>query len=218
MAVFQGPVSAAFAEVGAAAFSGAHITAKPDSHGTLGHYCLAAVSGTMAAALAANSDIVQFRWSDATRFCRLLEVALTGMYQLTGFTAGAGLFRVGFARTYTANGTGGTAMTLTGDNNQVRTNMGASLLGDFRVATTAALGAGTKTYDTQDFGNYPKMILAAANTQVFEGVVLYKCETDDGEHPIVFAQNEGFGIRATVPATGTWVFGVRVKWAELAAY
>jgi len=34
----------------------------------------------------------------------------------------------------------------------------------------------------------------------------------------LFAQNEGFVIRATVPATGVWNIGFTVKWAELAAF
>ena len=38
------------------------------------------------------------------------------------------------------------------------------------------------------------------------------------ESPLVLAQNEGFVIRATVPATGTWQFGCTVTWTELTAY
>jgi hypothetical protein len=33
-------------------------------------------------------------------------------------------------------------------------------------------------------------------------------------YPLLFAQNEGFIIRATVPATGTWAFAVTVDWNE----
>ena len=217
MAVLEGGSSAEIAEVGVAAAVPLHVTTKPLPYGTLGHYSLSMVSGTVAAAMAANSDIFQFRWTDATRLCVVYEVMLEGMYQLTGFTAGAGLFRMGFARSFTAAGTGGTAATLTGDNNALRTSMGTPLLGEARCASTAALGAGTKTYDSQDLGSYPIMILGAANTQVFSQVVLFSREPGT-EHPLVLAQNEGFGIRGTVPATGTWVFSVRVKWAEVTLY
>lgn len=34
----------------------------------------------------------------------------------------------------------------------------------------------------------------------------------------VVAQNEGFIIRATVPATGTWTASFDVTWMELASY
>jgi len=35
---------------------------------------------------------------------------------------------------------------------------------------------------------------------------------------LVLANNEGFVIEATVPATGVWFFDVKVDWEELAAY
>jgi hypothetical protein len=35
---------------------------------------------------------------------------------------------------------------------------------------------------------------------------------------LLLAQNEGFVVRATVPATGTWQFGVTVVWTEVASY
>ena len=50
---------------------------------------------------------------------------------------------------WTAAGTGGTAVTLSAGN-KMRTSMGSSLVasGDMRIATTAALGAGTKTLES----------------------------------------------------------------------
>jgi hypothetical protein len=39
-----------------------------------------------------------------------------------------------------------------------------------------------------------------------------------GEHPLILAQNEGIVIQATVPATGTWQFGVKIDWTEITAY
>jgi hypothetical protein len=39
-----------------------------------------------------------------------------------------------------------------------------------------------------------------------------------GEHPLVLAQNEGFVIQATVPATGVWFFAVKADWVEIATY
>jgi hypothetical protein len=218
MAVIEGGTSGSLAETGVASAKGLHCILKPQDHGSLGHYAYSATTGTMAAGLAANSDILQFRWGDATRFCIITEVVLQGMYQLTGFTTGAALFRLAIARSFTASGSGGTAATLTGDNQNLRTNMGASLVTDLRISSTAALGAGTKTYDSQDIGTYPKMITAAANTQVFDEYKLFRADIASGEHPIVLAQNEGIGIRATVPATGTWVIGIRLKWAELTAF
>ena len=218
MAVLEGGTSAVLAEVGAVAASPLHVTGKPAPFGSLGEYALGVQSGTMAAGMAANSDVFQARWTDSTRFALIWKVQIAGLYQLTAFTAGAARFRLGFARSWSADGTGGTALTLTGANNQLAASMGASLFGTIRMATTAALGAGTKTYDTQDNSDYSKMILAAANTQVIEPSDGILWDAADFRHPIRLAQNEGVTIRATVPATGTWVFSVRMIWSEVTAY
>jgi hypothetical protein len=36
-----------------------------------------------------------------------------------------------------------------------------------------------------------------------------------GEPPMIFAQNEGFIINATVPATGVWGFAITSEWDEV---
>src|ERR1041385_8443778 len=180
MAVIEGATSGVLVDVGAAVSAPLHTVDKPTP--ALGHYSVSMVSGVMAAGLAAGSDIYQFRWTDATRLCSVVEIALEGIYQLTAFTAGAGLFRVGIARTWTAPGTGGNTAVLTGNNNKLRTSMGTSLLGEIRCASTAALGTGTKTYDSQDIVSYPKMILASGNTQITEPLTLFSREPSS-EHP-----------------------------------
>ena len=45
-----------------------------------------------------------------------------------------------------------------------------------------------------------------------------EAEIPASDHPFILAQNEGFNIAATVPATGTWRFSVQVEWEELASY
>lgn len=216
MAVLEGAISGALVDVGSAPASGLHVIAKPDAYDVLGHYSYAAETGVMAAGIVALSDILQFRWTDATRLALIYEIAIQGVFQLTAFTAGAGSFRVSVARTFTAAGSGGGVATLTGNNQKHRTNMGSSLVGEIRIATTAALGAGTKTYDSAPHGLVSQMVLAAGNTQILGPTILYSRE--NAVHPIVLAQNEGFGIRATVPATGTWTVGLLVRWAEVATY
>jgi hypothetical protein len=39
-----------------------------------------------------------------------------------------------------------------------------------------------------------------------------------GEQPLQLANNEGFVVQATVPATGTWTFSVQVCRDEVSAY
>ena len=105
-----------------------------------------------------------------------------------------------------------------------RTSMGSSLVasGDMRIATTAALGAGTKTLETYALSSIAAAgpITASLNGGIVApGTILWQAEVGDGEHPLVLAQNEGFSIRSVaVPATGTWTAAVNIDWAEVTAY
>jgi hypothetical protein len=95
--------------------------------------------------------------------------------------------------------------------------MAAPSISDIRIASTGALTAGTRTLDTDPLAAITVGIGATAN-------VIYIPPTTDlfvaypGDHPLVCAQNEGFIIQATVPATGTWCFGVQVEWDEIDSY
>jgi hypothetical protein len=102
--------------------------------------------------------------------------------------------------------------------------MGSTLVaaGDMRIATTAALGAGTKTLEANSLSAIaaPGPITASLNGQIIApGTILWQAEVGDGEHPLVLVQNEGFVIRSVaVPATGTWTAAITVDWAETTAY
>jgi hypothetical protein len=225
MAVLEGGTSAVIAEVGAAAQKGLHMIPKPTDAGALGHYRVAVVTGTMAAALAASAQVFQFKWTDATRLAVItsLEARMT---TLTGFTAGtitdAGLDAF-IARSYAAGG-GGTTLTLTGDNNNLRTSFGASLA-TINVSTTAALTAAT-TLDTQPFeqsihgGGRQATPSATVPVEPPPPALLYQARISDGEYPIVLAQNEGVVIRnrAVWPAAGTAILQFKIQWAEVTAF
>src|SRR5258707_15132976 len=73
-------------EVGAFAQKGLHIIPKPTDCGTLGHYRLSVVSGTLAAALAAGAVVFSARWGDATRFATVTSFRARFL-PLTPFTA-----------------------------------------------------------------------------------------------------------------------------------
>jgi hypothetical protein len=222
MAVIEGGTSGLLAEVGAAAAMPQHVSEKPIPYGTLGHYQMAFLTGNMAAGLAADSEIFQFRWTDATRLAVLMKVELDGAQSLaTGFAAGACRFRLTPARGWSIDGTGGANPTVTGNNNKLRTSMGTMLMANtsIRVATTAALGVGTKTLDAQDISQVNNAVAAAVQTQFIPpNTTLFEPDIGSGRHPLVFAQNEGFVIRATVPATGVWQVGLTIAWAEVTAY
>ena len=202
-------------EVDGTTFRAMRITPRPVDVGALGAYQLAMVTGTMAAGLAANAEIFQFRYA-GTATCVVHKVILDGVGSIAAFTAGVATFRGITARSYTANGSGGTAGTLTGNNAKQRTSHATTALGDFRIASTAALTAGTRTLDAQGFGQVVGAFSATAGTMIDEGVIL---DTYGGnQHPLVLAQNEGFVIQATVPATGTWTTGITVAWSEVTSY
>ena len=144
------------------------------------------------------------------------------------------LFDLILARSFTASDSAGTAATLTGNNAKRRTSFGTSLVTDLRASSTATLTAGTRTLDTHAIGfargfvpatvvNYAfvgnnVMNLAGASTFAYTGeyLDLYRLNHTN-EWPVVFVQNEGFLVRATVPATGTWTFSVIIEWLEVAA-
>jgi hypothetical protein len=233
MAFLEGVVGG-LVESGVAAAAPLHITSKPISYGSLGHYRIQATTGTLAAALAAGTasagHVFAFRWGDATRFAIITKLK-TRFLPLTPFTAATLTDHTSFdafiVRTYTASHTGGTALTPTGNNAKMRTSMGTSLATDVRISTTAALGNGTETFDAFPFaqslrkGN--RVNPAAATEEVimptFDGMEL-DFYMADGDHPIVLAQNEGIVIRnRTVwPAAGTGILSVSIGWAEVTAF
>ena len=224
MAVIEGGTTGDLAEVGDGPAKGQHVVSKPDDYGALGHFRIAMVSGTIAAALAANSELFHFRWVDATRLAVIHKVWISAGANVAATAAALAALRLAIARSWTADGTGGTAATLTGSNQKDRTSMATSLLGTARMATTVALGAGTKTLDTQDIAAVAYGIGTGAITTSLPLNLIPQTEllevNANGQHPIVLAQNEGLVIRSgpIAPAAMTWHLAVTVAWAELTVY
>jgi hypothetical protein len=136
---------------------------------------------------------------------------------ITALDAGFTKMDMVVARSWSAAGTGGGTATISGNNQNLRTSMGATLLGEARTATTAALGTGTKTLDAQPIGNAGGSVANVAGAVVLPHATLFDA-LGGALHPLVLVQNEGFVIRATVPATGTWTGGFDVVWAEVTSY
>lgn len=205
-------------DVGGSTFRALKVQQMPLDYGSLGTYRKSLVSGTMAAGLAANAEVFQFRWSDATRLCAIRKVVIDGLSgSATAFTAGFGRIHMTTARAWTVSGSGGNAGILTTNEGKMRTSMGTTLLGDVRIASTAALGAGTKTLDTDSVGQYTFSVGTVVSATYLNQTVLFG-EDPGAEHPLILAQNEGFALRATLPATGTWQFGVTVTWSEITGF
>lgn len=193
----------------------ARIAIRPIDWGALGSYSVGSTSGVIAAGLASSSEIFQFRYTAANLACVkrvLFQASVTG----TGFTAGICTFLLQVGRSYSASGTGGTGLTLTTNNMKLRTSMATTGMGDIRIATTGALGAGTRTLDANPHAQIYTAVPVTASIQLIAQTALLDMRL--GEYPLVLAQNEGFIITATVPATGTWSFSVITLWDELASF
>jgi hypothetical protein len=219
---FQGN-SGTIVEVDGTNFRAMRIGSRPLDHGALGAYCYGGFSGLLPAALGANSEIFQFRWTDATRLAVIRKIIVSASVSTTMFAAGVPVqIDLVKATGWSAQGTGGTAVSPAALLKR-RTSMGSSLVasGDIRIATTAALGAGTKTLEGLSLATLMAggPITASLNGTIFPPTILWQAKVADGEHPGVLAQNEGFVIRSVaVPATGTWMITVSVDWAEVTSY
>ena len=216
------------AEVDGTTFRALRVTSRPIEYGSLGFYRLSMTSGTMAAALAANSEIFQFRWPDASRFAAVTRCAIAAGANLAATAAGLAAFKMTAARSWSVAGSGGTRAVLTGNNQKLRTTMGTSLVVDAGISTTGALTVGTKTLDAQDMGAISLGIGTGAITtsNSLNFCPFTELMNMDGpyDHPLVLAGGgggEGFVVRTganAFPAAMTWSFSANVSHAEVAAF
>lgn len=214
------------AEVDGSTFRALRFTERSIDYGAGGVYKVSATSGTMAAALGANAELFQFRYvTAASRVAAIYLVTISAGANVAATAAGLVAFKCTAARAWTAAGTGGTRLTLTGNNAKLRTSMATSEVNDAGISTTTGLTAGTKTLDAQDMGSVSLGIGTGAITTSlplnFCPETLLFDARQPGCHPYVCANQEGFVIRSGVaafPATMTWSFSVEVKWAEVGTY
>lgn len=200
---------------------------RPAEYGALGHYSISAVTGAQAAG-AATKILFYCRNTHATNLALIKSVTIDGVIATTAFAAGQILYTLHVARAFSAEhaSPGGTALTLTTNNAKLRTNMGTlgtdGALSVIRIATTASLATpATWTLDAQavaSLNSHSSAGVAAAtpiigSQYVPNNGVLWAC--GPGDHPIVLAQDEGVTVQATVPATGVWIAGITMKWAEV---
>jgi hypothetical protein len=93
---------------------------------------------------------------------------------------------------------------------------------NFRISNTGALSGGTGTDDSQPLNSliftHPGSISTLSNFTMFQqnpgGLVM-------PTHPVIFAQNEGFRLRADTAAlagTDTFVAVVDIEWLECSAF
>lgn len=193
-------------------------TQAPLEVGALGEYAVATITGTMAANLGAAAPIFAVRWGSSASLGLIRRVSISMASLGTGFTAGVGIFDMIAARAFTVSDSAGTAVTLTTNNAKKRTTFGTTGVTDMRISSTATLTAGTRTLDANALTNLMFAVSTATNTVMLPTTTLWQPDLGANEWPLVLAQNEGFIIRATVPATGTWQAQVKVDWSEVISY
>lgn len=208
------------AEVDGTTFRAARTTPKPMEHGAFGHYRVSA-RVALVVTQAANGNLFTFRWGDATRFMVLTKFRMAVAQTAAATATIVPAYQVFVARSYSANAAAGTALTLTTNSMKKRTNMGTTLMSDMRKSAVAAgVTNGTRTLDADPIleMNYVHQI-----TTINPAVVERQLDIDvtDGNHPYVFAQNEGLEVRGPTivfGAAGTADLIVDMSWAEVAAY
>jgi hypothetical protein len=225
MAVINDPNTAGnIAAVGNKAYSPLHTLGGPFPVGAGGAYRASAFSGTMAAALGANSELFQFRYvTAANRVCLVHGVAISASQLVAASAAGLAGFCLIVARSWTVAGSGGTRLTLTGNNQKMRTNQATSEVNDAGISTTTGLTAGTKTFDAAFLGSVSFSFLTGAITTIPAQQLVPKTNLLGDfvgalQYPLTLANQEGIVVRSNpnaFPAGATWQFSVDIAWSEV---
>lgn len=196
----------------------ARVSLYPNDVGLLGSYRKALFSGVVAAG-AGTALVYAFRWAPTPTglLCVPKRVAV-GVASATAFAPGVFTASAFFASSYTViDSTGaGTNGTFTGHNGKLKSTFPVSAGATCSIVNTSALSGGTSTLDTDAFGIAMWEVTTAGATVSNTMQELYRAMP--GDWPLVFANNEGFQIKTTVPATGTWSIAVDVAWDERLSY
>jgi hypothetical protein len=181
-------------------------------------YAISSVTGTMAAALSANSSVFAMRLDPAAgstykAYIERMRIQFTTIVAFT--TPVTANRRLALYRGSGAAASGGTALAAaakkdTADGNS-QFNSGEG--GDMRIATTAGLTVTGITYETQEIRTMTLVHVGAAGAH-------YECVWEfgatDASGPAVLNQGELWALRNPVvfDAAGTWQLGVNVDWHE----
>ena len=179
-----------------------------------GHFVVGISSGAIAGALTAPNQVVSIRWQD-TRL-KMIPLRISIDVLCSAFSSGVSLdFAVYKATNFTANASGGTAITAPTKANN--TGMSASIFtssGDFRVASTTQLTAGTQSLDSNPFGTGWAPFTAVEQAVKMD---LYTV-TDFGQYPVTLNNNEGIVIRSesvNIGASNSIKIRGRIEWVEV---
>jgi hypothetical protein len=190
-----------------------------------GGYRISMYSGAIAAGVAAAAPVFSLRWT-STAARMIIQSIVLDFGVTTAYTnaqpIGNSLY---FARSFTVSDSGGTAITTTQtadqalDTKQINASGSAQSLlfagsGDMRIATTAALAAGTRTLDDQALYTWLAGATALGacsnNPDVYFGY-------QDSTNPLVLRANEGIVITNDIllSAVGVIQLNIGIEWTEV---
>ena len=219
MAIIQSGASSANLMSVDQTFGAAHVTLRPPQQ--TGTYQVTAISGALTA-VGAGTPVFSMRWAPGTSALCLINSVSVSSTITTAYGAAQEMeYGLYVGRSFTASDSGGTAVSLSGSNQKLRTSMSTSLFasgGDVRVSSTAALTAGTRTLDSQPMG--ANSFWATTLGSIYQNVNIPLFDRQPGEYPIVLANNEGIVVNNIVAmgATGVVKLLVTVNWTEVDTY
>lgn len=200
----------------------ARVSIRGPDVGFLGSYSIALQSGIMAAGLAGAAPIFAFRWSASQVIALIRRVRITAGTDTTAFAQGATIFDLIRASGFSVQDTNGAVITISGRAGARATRyapsqiqIAASATGNIAVSSTATLTAGTRVLDSNPMGILVASVGAVPSVFPVANTGILYDGSDPRKNELEIGLNEGFVIRATVPATGTWRFGVEVDWDEV---
>ena len=175
------------------------------------------VTGTVAAALAANASVYAMRCNPgSSKLVRIHRVRLqwtTIVAFTTPVTAGR---RLAIFRGVGAAASGGTALGVTSerDSNSPASQCDSAQGGDQRIASTGALTVTGITFEASPLKTMSLTHVGAAGAYA-EAVFEFD---DDTGGPLILRPGELMAIRnpAAMDAAGTWQLAVNVDWTEIA--
>jgi len=175
-------------------------------------------TSTIAAGIAASAEILQVRWNptiDTSARLAIFGLEASANVETTGFTAGQARFNVLKASGWTADGSGGSALTLTGNNGQLDSAEPEHDVPGVRIATTAALGAGTKSNGSIPLFSNTHVLTNAVNEVVIPRGTQLLPQAILSRRPVILNFQEGLIVTCTVPGTGTWRFAGSLIWGVI---
>jgi hypothetical protein len=184
-----------------------------------GWFSQALVSGALTG-VAAGGSVFQFRMAAAGVFALVRRIRLSAL-TTTAFTSTQQQldFALYVARSYTVNGTGGNVGTLSGNTSKYRTSYSEIQATDLRIASTAALGAGTWTLDSSPL-SYMTGWSGGLGTGILQPAPILQYDAED--HPLVLngSNEEGLNIEMiTAMGTGGVIkLYIDIEWAEVTSY